>query len=479
SPFAFANTMHGQRDREATLDTYGQFLTRLHATFLYGGVVNGDGDWFKVVASGGRDDGEPDPEILRFCDDTRDRLAEVVMSESTGFTEQFFAMLQERTAFGNGVLYAGDRPGGLPVVRCAPMADVAWEGGAGHEPGAYWWRQRLTAAEWARKFPERKLGEAITTAAASPSRRNEPFTFIHGCMANPGWAPTVADQEPPKRRYLSVWLNEQEKHLVTHNFLTSDPYTAFRCPRRANELYGRGPADEAMEEAAMAQRVRAVVIRGMEKAIDPVMLLPDDGVVSTVTNESEGAMVVRAEMMSRPGDPIRYLKHEGRPDIGQEWLSTGIYGAMDRAFGRDVMSLPREPRMVESQIIGLQEEQSRGVVPLLSPLFAPTARLLARIYDICKRQGRMPKLPHTDRQYTLSIEFRNPLEKAARLAEVRALMQAMTIQAQGMQIDPGARHALKVVKGVQDAARTLGVPEKLIMTDKEITEALEAAAQVQ
>lgn len=476
-PFTFSNTTPGQRDREATVDTYAQFVARTHAMFQYGAMISGDGDWFKVtaIAEHGED---PTPEMLRHADATRAGLAAILMSESTGFTEQTYAMLRERSVFGNGVLYGGDRPGALPIVRSPPIKDFAIEGGAGHEPGAGWWRQTLTAAEWQRKFPGRALGERITKALESPTRRDEPFTFIHGSMDNPNWEPRRIDEVPSARKYLSVWLNEDDKHLVATNFLTSEPYTVFRCPRRAGELYGRGPADEAYEEAGMAQRVRVVTMRGMEKTIDPTMLLPDDGIMTPPTNEAEGAIVVRAEMMARPGDPVRYLKNEGRPDIGQEFLQTSVYAAIDRAFSRDVMNLPREPRMIESQIIGLQEEQSRGVVPLVAPLFAPMGRFIGRIYDIALRAGRLPRFSGETKSYTLGIEFKNPLEKAARLAEVRAIMQAMTIQAQGIAIDPGARHALKVVEAVQHCGRVLGVPEKFIMTEKEIKAALEAAAEI-
>ena len=481
-PFMLGNTTQGARDREAVVDTYGQFLLRQHATFIYGAIVNGDGDWIKITATPERrgewDYGEIDPEGLDFADRTRDELTDVLMAETTGFTEQFFAMIKERAAFGNGVLYGGDRPGGLPIVHCAPMKDVAFEGGAGHEPGGFWWRQTLTAAEWQRKFPRRVLGASVDEAAASATRRNELFTFTHGCLENPDWLPTQIDQVPNQRRYRTVWLNERDKALVGQNYLTSDPYTAFRCPRRAGEQYGRGQADEALEENLMAQRIRIVTIRGVEKNADPTMLLPDDGIMTPPTNEAEGAIVIRSDMMRGAGDPVRYLRTESRPDVGQEFLQNSVYASMNRAFGHDLMTLPREPRMVESQIIGLQEEQSRGVVPLVAPYFAPLGRFIGRIYDIRRRQGRMPRPPQKDRNYTLSVEFRNPLEKAARLAEVRAFMQALTIQIQAMQIDPGARHALKVIEGVQGSARTLGVPEKWIMTQKEIEKAVAAGAEM-
>lgn len=481
-PFTLGNTTQGQRDREATVDTYGQFLLRQYATFVYGAIVNGDGDWIKITARTERrgewDDGSIDPEGLDLADRTRDELTDVLMAETTGFTEQFFAMLQEYGCFGNGVLYGGDRPGGLPISRCAPIRDVALEGGAGHEPGGYWWRQRLTAAEWARKFPKRSLGKRVDEAAASPTRQNELFTFVHGCLDNPGWSPNEIDQVPQNRRYLTVWLNEDEKVLVGQNYLTSEPYTAFRAPRRAGEQYGRGRAEEALEENLMAQRARIGVIRGVEKTNDPTMLLPDDGIMTPPTNEAEGAIVIRSDLMRGAGDPVRYLKSEARPDIGQEFLQNSVYTAMSRAFGHDMMTLPREPRMVESQIIGLQEEQARGVVPLVSPIFAPLARYIARIYDIRRRQGRMPQPPQNGRRYQLAIEFRNPLERAARLAEVRAFMQALTIQIQAMNVDAGARHALKVVEGVQGSARTLGVPEKWIATKKEIEVALAAGAEL-
>jgi hypothetical protein len=285
----------------------------------------------------------------------------------------------------------------------------------------------------------------------------------------------VPEETPSQRRVLTFWLAEQDQHLVTHAWGHSEPYTAFRAPRRPNEQMGRGSSDEALEEVQMAQRVRIAIIRGYEKAIDPLMLLPDDGVLTPPNNEPQGAIVLRSDMLTgRGGDPIRYLQHTGSPDRGQEWLTTEIYGGIKRAFNLDQMTLPREPRMLDSQIVGLQEEQSRGVVPLLAPLFAPTGRVLARIADIAQRQGRLPRPPRAAHNTRLSIEFKNPMERAARLAEVRAFMQALSLLSQALQIDPSARHSLRILEGLQYCFRILGVPEHLIPGSKEVETLVQA-----
>lgn len=473
APFFAKDQTQGQRDRATTVDNYGQFAVRSHATFIFGAIVNGDGDWIKVGAEGHK--GAEEPAVRSWADLYARKLCAILMNDECGFIEQFFAMLLERSAFDNSRLYAGDRPGGVPIVRCTPMRDSAWEAGVGHTPDTHWWKQSLTAAEWARKFPGRNLGKRVSDAAASGTRRNEQFTFIHGAMENPGWTPRLPDQAPHQRKYLTFWLAEDDNALVTHSWLNSNPYTAFRCLRRPNETMGRGPSEEALEEVQMAQRVRVAVIRGWEGLIDPTMLLPDDGIMTPPTNEPNGAIVVRSDMLTgRGGDPVRYLKKEGRPELGQEWLQQAVYGAIDRAFSLDLFKLPREPRMLDSQIVGLQEEQSRGVVPLLSPIFAPLARFIARVADVAQRQGRLPRPPAAAHGLNLFFEFRNPLERAGRLAEVRAFMQALGILAQASHIDPSARHALKVVEGCQYCFRILGVPETLIPSKQELDKLIAA-----
>jgi hypothetical protein len=199
--------------------------------------------------------------------------------------------------------------------------------------------------------------------------------------------------------------------------------------------------------------------------------------MTPATNEPRGAMVIKAEMMNRQGDPVRYLKSEGRPDLGMEFLRDGVYASIDRAFGKDLFTLPREPRMLDSQIVGLQEEQSRGIVPMIAPIFPPLGRFLGRIADIAHRQHRLPAPPRAAHGLVLSWKFKNPLERASRLAEVRAFMQAISILVQAVQVDPGARHALKVIEGVQYCARILGVPEKLITPPKELAALLSADQQ--
>jgi hypothetical protein len=476
APFFIWNQTQGQRDRQTTVDTFGQYAVRMHATFLFSSIVNGDGDWFKIGASGHA--GAEDPNTKAWAWKFREDLAGLAMDSRTGFIEQFFSMLLERSAFDNARLYVGDRPGDLPIVRMSPMRDSAWEMGVGHEPETHWWRQSLSAGEWKRKFPEKDIGPTIAGAGESSTARNDQFTMIHGAMRNPTWTPTLPEQSPADRQWLTFWIAEADRHLVAHSWTSSDPYTAFRCPRRPMEQMGRGPSDEALEEVQMAQRVRMAIIRGYEKGIDPVMLLPDDGVITPPTNEPQGAMVLRADMLTgRGGDPVRYLQPAGFPDKGQEWLTQEIYGAIKRAFGLDLFTLPREPRMLDSQIVGLQEEQSRGVVPLLAPLFAPTARVLARLADVAMRQRRLPLPPRQAQGLKLWMEFKNPLERASRLAEVRAFMQALSLLAQAAQIDPSVRHALKIVEGYQWCCRILGVPERFIASKVEIEAGMQADSQ--
>lgn len=470
APFFVKNLTQGQRDRQTTVDNYGQVAVRTHATFIFGTIVNGDNDWLKISTYG--HSGKDDPNTKAWAIEYRNRLMEILMSPECGFVEQFYAMLLERSAFDNGRLYCGDRPGHHPIVKATPMRDACWEGGTGHDPDTHWWAQSLSAAEWAKKFPGKALGETVQKASESQTGRNDQFTFIHGVIDNPGWVPTKPDQEPSERRHLSFWLNEQDKALVTFKWLATNPYEAFRCLRRPGEALGRGPSEEALEETQMAQRVRLGIIRGMEKGIDPTMLLPDDGVITPPTNEPQGAIVLRSDMLTgRGGDPIRYLQSPGRPDLGQEWLDGAIHGAIDRAFSKDLMTLPREPRMLDSQIVGLQEEQARGVVPLMAPIYAPLGRFITRVAAVAHIQGKLPHAPRSAEGLGVAIEFKNPMERAARLAEVRAFMQAIGILVQASQIDPSARHALKVVEGVQWCARVLGVPEQFI-TDPATLKAL-------
>lgn len=481
APFTFTNTFTpGQRDRQSTVDTYPQYAARTHATFLFSSLFGGEGEFIKVCMSGRTPDAKERAEsdaVRSWASGYRDDLVEVLLHPEVGLYDQAYTMLLERAVFGNGRLYAGDRPGGYPIVRCTPMRDSAWEAGSGHEPDTNWWRQSLTAAEWVKKFGAKlKPDGQVVRAAANRRNRGDQFTFIHGVMENPDWQPSVIDQMPHQRRWLSVWVDEQDKHLVAANWVTSDPYNAFRGRRRAGEMYGREGGDEALEEAAMVQRVRVALIRGLEKTIDPLMLLPSDGVMTPPTNEPAGAVVVDSAMMMRPSDPIRFLKSEARPDLGQELLQNSCYASIDRAFSKDLMTLPREPRMLDSQIVGLQEEASRGIVPILAPLYAPMARFIGRIADIAQRQGRLRRPPTEAHGLSLSIEFKNPLEHAARLAEVRAFMQLLPLIIQASQVDPGARHAIDVIGGVQYSARVLGIPERFITAAKDLKALLAADA---
>src|SRR5215471_9329551 len=82
APFFIWNQTQGQRDRQTTVDTFGQYAVRTHATFLYGSIVNGDGNWFKIESYGHPN--AKDPNVTAWAADWRDGLAGLLMDAETG-----------------------------------------------------------------------------------------------------------------------------------------------------------------------------------------------------------------------------------------------------------------------------------------------------------------------------------------------------------------------------------------------------------
>jgi hypothetical protein len=273
-------------------------------------------------------------------------------------------------------------------------------------------------------------------------------------------------------RYVMRWVEKHSGKVIAQGYSRQSCYTAYRGElSQPSDRYGIGPADLALEDVSMAQRITVAGIRALEKAGDPPYVVPDDGVVTLPTNESRGVIVVRADMMRSGNSPIHQLDAKGRPDLTIDFVQQ-MEVAVRKRFALDKINLPREPRMPVQHVIALREEQARDTAPLLSEHLPALGHVVERTAELMFLARRIPPLPNTvEGSGTVAVEFESPIVRAMRLAHTRAFMETLEAAQLAVQFDPAVRFSIKWADGIRDMAKVTGVRTVLIAGNDEMKQA--------
>jgi len=471
--FVAQNDTQGKRDRNVAVDGHGILAANDLADYIVAAAANPQQKWITFEVEG---ELSPSPAGREWLEGTRDDILGDLHDPNSRFDEALKAAAKEYAVFANGPFYTGDRPGKLPVYMPVPLASAVWELDTDGELLRFGWKCRWTARQAVDKWPGKvssKIEEAAKVETGNATRRE----FLHVMDRNPAFVP--GSDVPRERQYRVRWIECDGAHVISTSYLEESCYSIFAALPQPGEAYGRGCGDNALEDTQMAQRVRVSTIRGMEKAVDPITIVPDDGVVSLPTNEARGLLVVRSELMRNGNVPVQTLRYEGRPDLGLE-VSKILHEAIDRHFYTHYTRLPREPRMPTQQIIGLQEEQMRALGPLLTSFQRPLGQIVMRTYNIRRRDGRLRPLPPEwqDRDIKLKLKLEPPALRQMRLAEVRAFIQWLEIVGMATQVEPGVAHVPNLITAIAEVGSVLGVPQRWINSADQVQQMLGTQRQV-
>src|SRR3546814_4077959 len=86
------------------------------------------------------------------------------------------------------------------------------------------------------------------------------------------------------------------------------PYMVPRWSKDAGEIYGRSPGWNALPDQKMLNEMSRTVLKAAQKAVDPPLMVADDGVLMPLRTHPGGINVVRAGALSN--DPLRPLRPE-------------------------------------------------------------------------------------------------------------------------------------------------------------------------
>lgn len=421
----FLNTETSRTDGEKRTSkqydpTAGLALERFGAV-MESMLVPRNSRWHRLRAS--------EPELNRDRDVKLyfERLTDIVFrmrySPRANFASVLFEHFIALGAFGNGVTFIDSAPEAVELrYKAIHLGDFYFVLNHQGVVDTAFRRFNYTARQAYQRWGE-AAGEEVARKAQDARASDDETEFLHVVMPREDQQAGRIDAKGMP--FASYYLNVKEKALVAESGYNTFPYIVSRYMTAPGEDYGRGPAMAALPAIKTLNEEKKTLLKVGQRAVDPVLLAHDDGVMDTFSLKS-GA--VNYGSMSRDGRRLVDILPTGDPRIALDMMQAEQAAINDHFLVNLFQILVETPQMTATEV--LERTREKGI--LLSPtmgrqqseLLGP---LIERELDVLARLGALPPMPPAllEARGEYTVEYDSPLSRAQRAEEAAGFLRAL------------------------------------------------------
>ena len=341
----------------------------------------------------------------------------------------------------------------------------------------------MTAHQAQQKWGD-KAGEKVRTALAD-NKPYQTYEFLHAVYPRKNVDPESFDTK--RLPWVNVYIAIEDKHLIEEGGFEEMPYFYARWTVNPSEVYGRSPAMMALPHIKTANQMQRTFLSAGHKAVDPPLLLPDEGVWS-----AQGRTIdIRGGGLTYGGlDPITGRKlieplYTGaRLDLTETMLETERAVIKDWFLVTLFRTLLEDPRSNVTATEILQRAQEKGdiIAPqagrLKSELYGPQ---IQREVGILLRQGRLPPPPPAllEAGGEYEIEYVSEAARLQKSREVLGIRSTFEFVTAASAIDPAARFVMDMAEASRRVGEYEGTPSDLMRTPDQVAQMMAQEAEKQ
>ena len=315
----------------------------------------------------------------------------------------------------------------------------------------------LTARQFVQRFPSAKIPDVI--AKSLKETPDDKFNFLRVV------APTRELNSRVKFPFASVDIFIDKAIAIEERGYKEFPYMVGRWDKASGETRGRGPAAIALDDIKSLNQLRKLELVGLEKAVNPPILAPEDGFVGTVKLGSNSIIYSR-----NPND-VRTLPAELRLDLSS-LKANELRQSIRDIYLTDQLNIPRTKQMTATEISQLRSEMERLLGPTISRFESEVlGPMLERVVGIMFRTGALPPPPPEIEQIdAIDIEYVGQLARSQKMVEVESIQNWMNLIMQWSQLDPNVAQLPDLMAAGRIAAPILGVPKSVVKGSAQLEE---------
>ncbi len=462
----------GEKRTEVLFDSTAITANNLLAASLQGTLTSPSLPWFSLKLRD--DDANKIRDIQIWLEDTARRMY-AVFNESN-FNTEVHEMYLDLCSVGTSAIFVeeaneGFLQGGLHFNTLHIAEYFIQENSTGRVDTLYR-KYKMTARQAVQEFGEDNVGTKIKEALkAKPDTQ---FNFIHAVEPTADYE-RATGKAKTKLPFHSCHVCFEDKMVVRTGGYNEFPYLVPRWSKATGEIFGRSPSYNALPDIKTLNKAVEIGLKAWAKAIDPPLLVTDDGVIGRVRMTPAGITVVRSDTAIKP------------LQIGSNWQITDLKEnqlrtAIRQAYYSDQLQLQEGPQMTATEVQVRYELMQRLLGPTLGRFQTEFLNpLIERVFGIMMRADALMPRPEAMSGLNMDIEYVGPLARSQRMEEAIAVERLYQLAMQVVQVDPTVMDVINHEQAIRMRATLLGVPKTVLRGEDEVAEIREqrAAAQQQ
>lgn len=460
----------GDKRTEVLFDSTAITANNLLAASLQGTLTSPSRQWFYLKI---RDEEvNQDREVQLYLEDSAKRMYDVF--NQTNFNTEVHELYLDLCSIGTGCLFVEEGNKGFDedLIHFQTLHISEFyihENVAGYIDTLYR-KYKLTARQAVQEFGEDNVGPKILECASM--KPDKKFNFIHAVEPREDYE-RVFGESDTKLPFHSCHVCEEEKMVVRTGGYNEFPYLVPRWSKATGEIYGRSPSYNALPDIKTLNKAVEIGLKAWSKAIDPPLLVQDDGVIGRVRMTPGGITVIRNDAAVKPFQ-------SGANMQVTTFKEAELKTAIRQAYYSDQLQLQQGPQMTATEVQVRYELMQRLLGPTLGRFQSEFLNpLIERVFGIMFRAEAFVQEPNLLQGQSIDIEYVGPLARSQRMEEAVAVERLYQLAMQLAQADPSIMDILDHDEAIRARAELLGVPKSVLRGRAEVDELRQARMQQQ
>mgnify|MGYP003652556685 FL=1 len=458
----------GEKRAEILFDSTAITASNLLAASLQGTLTSPSLQWFSIKVR--NEELMENRDVQLWLEDSSKRMYNLF--NETNFNTEVHEMYLDIVTIGTGALFVEEGNGGYEKnqihFNTMHIAEYYIQENTSGYVDTLYRRYKLSARQAVQEFGEDNLGEKVLQAATD--KPDKMFNFIHAVEPLEDYERTMGKSDT-KLPFHSCHVCEEDKMFVRGGGYNEFPYLVPRWSKATGEIFGRSPSYNALPDIKTLNKAVEIGLKAWAKAIDPPLLVQDDGVIGKVRMTPGGITVVRSDAAIKP------------LQIGSNWQITDLKEnqlrtAIRQAYYSDQLQLQDGPQMTATEVQVRYELMQRLLGPTLGRFQSEFLNpLIDRVFGLMFRANAFLPVPEIIRGETIDVEYVGPLARSQRMEEAVAVERLYQLAMQVVQLDPSIMDIIDHDEAIRMRANLLGVPKSVLRGKEEVDEMREAKAQ--
>ena len=458
----FKNYTPGQRRDDRIFDETATVGVQEFASRLQSGLVPNFARWADFVAGSEVPEEEADT-INNELDKVTEYVFEII--QTSNFAQEIHECFID-LALGTAVLLVEEGDAVNPIrFHSIPLPHVVLDTGPNGRIDHVYREREIKSEDMMIAYPNGVFSETMTKNMQTGEKKCKILEV--SCR--------IYD-DPNEEHYAFMVIDVENKHLILREDFKgvgSNPFIAFRWSKASGEIYGRGPAVNALSAIKTCNLTIEMVLENAQMAISGIYQMDNDGVINTDTiNLVPGTVIPKA-----PGSQgLQPIRAAGSFDVANLVLND-MRNNIKRALYNDMLGDPNRTPASATEIAERMADLSRKIGSAFGRLQAEMVQpVLQRIIFLLRKQGRI-EIPTVNGR-EVKIKSVSPLAQAQSNQDIVSFDRFLEL-IQG-RFGPEVTNLL--VSSEEAAvylAKKFGVPDNLIRDVGERKQIVEMAQQMQ